>query len=121
MRVLHRVESGICGDDTASIDMPLPNRDGVTGVDIDVGIRVGWQIPKKKALALPVRAIYVPGVGAPGGIQTHNPWVRSLLVGMLFNVARYACRISHSAAPGVLCLAALPAVARCWRISLRFG
>ena len=61
MRVLHRVESGICGDDTASIDMPLPNRDGVTGVDIDVGIRVGWQIPKKKGLALPVRAIYVPG------------------------------------------------------------
>ncbi len=37
------------------------------------------------------------GFGAPGGIRTHNPWVRSLLPGMLFYVVRYDFRTSRPA------------------------
>ena len=79
--------------------MPIPNRDGVTGVDIDVGIRVGWQNRKEKALALSVRAIFGPGVGAPGGIRTHNPWVRSLILLVWLYSTRYVFRTSRPAHP----------------------
>ena len=93
--------------------MPIPNRDGVTGVDIDVGIRVGWQNRKEKALALSVRAIFGPGIGAPGGIRTHNPWVRSLIVPVLFCITRYVFRTSRPSHPGAFVPEVLSGITPC--------
>ena len=33
--------------------------------------------PKNKAPGILREPLFVPRVGAPGGIRTHNPWVRS--------------------------------------------
>ncbi len=54
------------------------------------------QTTKSKAPASMVGAFFVPRVGAPGGIRTHNPWVRSPLVYMLFHNIRYKIRTTRA-------------------------